>query len=303
MIDSSDAQLLLAALPVLSRRAPRPAGSNLSVTQPPPKNTDRHPDGVKTAAINYKELRDQHHLDRLEQLKAQPTSALNFDNLKPKPSNVDYRQLRSDQWSKRQLLLLNKTFLEAHPTKTFTAAQLRELLPNNWVLSRGNANFLPEVLKTPLQPNSPDFAIANLHFQAPIVAVERIENPYLWLMYQLKAQECKLLFGSDELYLFHGTSPNKIDLIARNNFDYRLAGTSTGHVHGKGVYFSNVSQVSKMYSRSGNCMLMARTQQGRVFPGNGELVIPPENYDTSGNGNILVKYYDHQFYPEFIVNY
>lgn len=300
MIDSSDAHLLLAALPVLSRRAPTPAGNNLQ--QQPLKTPATHPDGIKTA-INYRELRDQHHLDRIEQLKSQPTSRLNLDDFKQKPSNVDFRQLRNDEWSRRQLLLQNKTFLEAYPTKTFTPAQLRELLPVNWVMSTGHANFLPEVLKTPLQHYSPEFLTATQMFKAPIVSVERIENPYLWLMYQLKAQECRLLFRSIELYLFHGTSPIKIDLIARDNFDYRLAGTSTGHVHGKGVYFSNDSNVSKGYSRSGNCMIMARAQQGRVFPGRGDLVIPPENYDTSGSGHILVKYYDHQFYPELIINY
>jgi Poly(ADP-ribose) polymerase catalytic domain len=198
-----------------------------------------------------------------------------------------------------------KTFLEAYPTKTLTTSHLQAMLPTHWVMS--TTEFLTEVKRIFVPRDSLEFYHVAQKFQAPIIAVERIENPYLYLMYRLKAEDCKLLFNSTELNLFHGTSIMKIDSIIKNNFDYRLAGSCVGHVHGKGVYFSSNPFGCVRYSfwngKCERCMVMASVQQGKVFRGNEQLVIPPEDYDTSGNKHIFAKYYDHQFYPQYLIYY
>jgi hypothetical protein len=198
-----------------------------------------------------------------------------------------------------------KTFLEAYPTKTFSASQMQEMLPAHWVMS--TTEFLTEVKRIFVPPDSLEYYHVAQKFHAPIIAVERIENPYLYLMYRLKAEECRLMFNSKELHLFHGSSIMKIDSIIKNNFDYRLAGSCVGHAHGKGVYFSSNPFGCVRYSfwngKCERCMVMARVQQGKVFRGNAQLVIPPEEYDTSGNSHIFAKYYDHQFYPEYVIYY
>jgi len=296
MSEIFDSQILLTALPALSRRAL--IAANPVVAE---QNTKNAEGDINDGTINYKELREQHRQAKIESLKNLPTSNFNW-TLKQENLDTNYRELRVEEWKTKLILLQKKSFLEAHPTKTFSVHELKNLLPAEWELRRV-ANRFSEITKITVDAGSPEFNIARDLFRGTIKSLERIENPYLWLMYQLKSVECRQLFNSTEKRLFHGTNIANIEPISRNNFNYRLAGTAVGTVHGKGVYFSPDSSTSMQYSKNGNCMILARAQQGQICAGNNSTILPLPNHDTSGNGNILVKYYDNQFYPEYIVHY
>ena len=49
----------------------------------------------------------------------------------------------------------------------------------------------------------------------------------------------------NEKRLFHGTSPDSVKTICKENFDCRLSGSANGTLYGHGSYFAvNTSQVN-----------------------------------------------------------
>ena len=42
----------------------------------------------------------------------------------------------------------------------------------------------------------------------------------------------------NEKRLFHGTSPDSVEAICKENFDWRLSGTATVTLYGQGSYFA-----------------------------------------------------------------
>ncbi|CAB3376936.1 Hypothetical predicted protein [Cloeon dipterum] len=110
--------------------------------------------------------------------------------------------------------------------------------------------------------------------------------------------------GSHERVLFHGTSFNKIVSIATDNFNWRLAGSRVGHRHGLGVYFSTNPIFCLKFAWQDRCFLVARVQVGAITRGDANTRLPGPSADATGDGrNTVVKYHDHEFYPDFVVRY
>ena len=81
-----------------------------------------------------------------------------------------------------------------------------------------------------------------------VVKMVRIQNPHLWVAFLNKKNQLMTANPTiryKEKYLFHGTDRANIKPICQNNFDWRLAGTSTGNLYGLGAYF--FKQVGMLY--------------------------------------------------------
>ena len=104
---------------------------------------------------------------------------------------------------------------------------------------------------------------------ATVTRVERVENTRKWLNYCHKRAEMQGLSSGlnapppiqipnhetldaslNEVYLFHGTSPDTAALISQVGFDERVANTKG--LYGAGTYFAENSCKSMQYTRSPN---------------------------------------------------
>jgi len=157
--------------------------------------------------------------------------------------------------------------------------------------------------------------------QFKIVKIERVQNPYLLGCYQLKKNEMECLPGNyvTESSYFHGTQQSNVQSICENNFNWRLHGESTGNRYGKGVSFSPISYYASHYSdkyASVKVMFLVRVLISKCTTGNGNMTIPPlitnlynrnsiERYDTAQkeNGQVIVKFCDNEYYPEYLIHY
>ena len=121
----------------------------------------------------------------------------------------------------------------------------------------------------------------------------------------------------DERQLFHGTRPDYVDAICRQNFDFRLSGQTSGTRFGKGSYFALTAKYSDCYTDHNNrIMFMVKVLVGEYRQGHSSFVRPPskdatnkssELYDSCVddeiNPNIFVIFDLYQVYPEFVVKY
>ncbi|XP_018569585.1 poly [ADP-ribose] polymerase 12-like [Anoplophora glabripennis] len=138
-----------------------------------------------------------------------------------------------------------------------------------------------------------------------VCKIKRVENPYLFVQYNLK----KLKKQCSERQLFHGTTESSIKAICRENFNWRLAGTSVGHRFGRGVSFSPESNYSSYYPRNyflpRRIMFVADVLIKSTCIGDPSMTIPIESCDTSvkPDGKVVVKYEDNDFYPKYVIYY
>ncbi|KAL3267870.1 hypothetical protein HHI36_007011 [Cryptolaemus montrouzieri] len=137
------------------------------------------------------------------------------------------------------------------------------------------------------------FRQSNLH----IIKLEKVSVPYLERAFTLKKMK---KFNCNTRSLYHATRPENIDSILRNNFNWRLYGSSKGNKHGKGVSFSPRAGFSNMFCKSSvKCMIIADILYCDVHVGSSHHTLPLSGYDTtrSNNGNVYVKFEDNEFYP------
>lgn len=138
-----------------------------------------------------------------------------------------------------------------------------------------------------------------------ITQIDRIDNPYLYGAYLLKKQQLKRRNPGnwEELQLFHGTKKSNVVDICVFNFDWRLYGSSTGHKFGQGVSFSPSASYAVNYCNKGKkkVMLLCDVLVKDSCVGREDMDLPDDGYDTSesGNGQVVVKYEDHEFYPAY----
>jgi hypothetical protein len=138
--------------------------------------------------------------------------------------------------------------------------------------------------------------------------VVRVQNPYLWGCYLLKKAECieRSSHPVTEKVLFHVTAQSNIDSITKNNLDWRR---SVRKKYGCGVSFSPSATYANTWCNSGigskRALFVTRVLVGRSHGGDYSTELPKEGHDTTdGNHNqVYVKYYDHEFYPEYVVYY
>lgn len=138
-----------------------------------------------------------------------------------------------------------------------------------------------------------------------ITQIDRIDSPYLYGAYLLKKQQlrCRNPGNWQELQLFHGTKKGNVIDICIYNFDWRLYGSSTGHRFGKGVSFSPSASYAMNYCNTGKekVMLLCDVLVKESCIGYKDMALPYDGCDTSEsrNGQVIVKYDDHEFYPAY----
>ncbi|CAH3138366.1 unnamed protein product, partial [Pocillopora meandrina] len=125
----------------------------------------------------------------------------------------------------------------------------------------------------------------------------------------------------NEKRLFHGTSPDSVEAICKENFDWRLSGTATGTKYGQGSYFAVKASHSHNYAKEdankSRFMFVAKVLVGSYVKGNPNYRRPPHKQPLNEAG---ILYYDScvddalkptmfivfdidQFYPEYIIQY
>ncbi|XP_023020250.2 protein mono-ADP-ribosyltransferase PARP12-like [Leptinotarsa decemlineata] len=179
-------------------------------------------------------------------------------------------------------------------------------------------NFTKVFEKESLVPHMGEYYNVNIIFKHTMFngrnvnKIERIENPFLYAQYQLSMLKKKWRYGSvKELTLFHGTKSTYIDSICKNNFDWRKMGRHGFRYRkfGRRMSFSPSARYASDYPRrcheNPRIMFVVKVLEGSRCLGVPDLVIPPEPHDTSAksDGDVVVKYFDNEFYPEYIISY
>lgn len=125
---------------------------------------------------------------------------------------------------------------------------------------------------------------------------------------------------ANEMHLYHGTKPDLVDIIANDNFDFRIAGSRVGALYGDGSYFATTAKYSDLYASANSdgykIILVAKVLTGNFCLGQPGLKRPPEVdvndykkgcYDSTVNNilnpTIYCVFDKNQYYPEYIVEY
>ena len=120
--------------------------------------------------------------------------------------------------------------------------------------------------------------------------------------------------------LFHGTQEMYADAICRQNFDWRLSGTTVGTLYGKGSYFARDAVYSHNYTRADDhnqhYVFIAQVLVGTTTTGHSSYTRPPPKdqrsplgdlYDSCVNdmhdSQIFVIFKTMQVYPEYLIKY
>ncbi|XP_048753764.2 E3 ubiquitin-protein ligase MIB2-like [Ostrea edulis] len=160
--------------------------------------------------------------------------------------------------------------------------------------------------------------------QAKILQIERIQNMYNWECYYLKRIQMEQKYGgsgcSNERELFHGTLPNLVDVICKDNLDFRLAGERVGALFGKGTYFASDAKYSDLYAQvdkdRSKYMFLVKVLCGNCALGDPKYARPPpvdpknpisELYDCCvdnlDNPRVFCVFDKNQYYPQYLVKY
>ena len=123
----------------------------------------------------------------------------------------------------------------------------------------------------------------------------------------------------NEKRLFHGTSPETVEAICKQNFDWRLHGKNAT-VYGEGSYFALNASYSDAYAKedANSCrfMFVAKVLVGSYAKGHSSYRRPPQKdpsnpasdlydscVDDKSSPTIFVVFDTDQFYPEYIIKY
>lgn len=123
----------------------------------------------------------------------------------------------------------------------------------------------------------------------------------------------------NERRLFHGTNPEIVEAICKQNFDWRLHGKNAT-VYGQGSYFALNSSYSDAYAKEdlnlSKFMFVAKVLVGLYTTGDSSYRRPPQKdptnpasdlYDSCVDDRlfptIFVVFDTDQFYPEYIIKY
>ena len=122
-----------------------------------------------------------------------------------------------------------------------------------------------------------------------------------------------------EKRLFHGTSPETVDAICQQGFDWRMCGKH-GTAYGQGSYFASTAAYSNSYAKTSvTCvkqMFLARVLVGSYAVGSSSYKRPPpkdqaktggELYDScvdnTASPGLYVIFENGQSYPEILITY
>lgn len=221
---------------------------------------------------------------------------------------------------------INRVTAACKKEPVITQAGIR--MPIHWRISGTitEVDIVPLDVATPAQKL--EFDDVKKHFvsslpNADIVSVKRVQNALLWEHYSLKKREMEKKLGqgcANELHLYHGTNADLVDVIARDNFDFRIAGSNVGAIYGRGTYFASTAKYSDLYAspnKNGDkVMFVAKVLVGKFCQGRPEYTRPPQldvNDKRKGlfdsvvnqisNPTIYCVFDLNQYYPEYIVEY
>ena len=123
----------------------------------------------------------------------------------------------------------------------------------------------------------------------------------------------------NEMRLFHGTNPEVVEAICKQNFDWRVNGKN-GTAYGQGSYLAVNSSKSHCYATEDNkrskFMFVAKVLAGSYTEGKSSYQRPPlknpgnpasDLYDSCvdkvSDPSIFVIFQNDQLYPEYIIEY
>ncbi|XP_033104169.1 protein mono-ADP-ribosyltransferase PARP12-like [Anneissia japonica] len=195
--------------------------------------------------------------------------------------------------------------------------------PRTW--NRAKSHLLVEVSK---HSNSEEYRKIQKMFQATlpgvnITKIERVQNETWWDSFSRQKEVMMKKNPNkpvDERLLFHGTKPEIVQDICRDNFDFRLSGTRVGAIYGQGAYFASTSKYSDSYAEADRYsikkMFVARVLVGSYTTGTRDMRRPPYKnpsdktkgmydscVDNASNPSIFVLFDNHQVYPEYVITY
>ena len=147
---------------------------------------------------------------------------------------------------------------------------------------------------------------------------------FFTLSFSLKSRKKENMLASrkssaNEKQLFHGTNPEIVDAICKQNFDWRLHGKNAT-VYGQGSYFALNSSYSDAYAKEdlnfSKFMFVARVLVGSYAVGQSSYRRPPQKdpsnpasdlydscVDDRWSPTIFVVFDTDQCYPEYIIEY
>ena len=137
-------------------------------------------------------------------------------------------------------------------------------------------------------------------------------------MLAAKTGSHKRLFVNEKR-LFHGTSPESVEAICKQNFDWRLHGKNAT-MYGEGSYFALNASYSDAYAKedmnSSRFMFVAKVLVGSYTNGRSSYRRPPQKdpsnpasdlydscVDDKTDPTVFVVFDTDQFYPEYIIKY
>lgn len=161
-----------------------------------------------------------------------------------------------------------------------------------------------------IAPNTQEFDLVmekmtgNYHNR--IQGVFKVQNPFLFTKFRLKAHDYSKRGPYETKWLFHDTARENCESIAMYNFDWRYG---ERFKFGPGVYFSISPYLANKHSSKQNrllrTMFLAEVLIQNVQVTDGDLFLPDFGYDTvlCHKNETFVKYFDCEYYPQYFVDY
>jgi serine/threonine protein kinase len=175
-------------------------------------------------------------------------------------------------------------------------AHMDDPLPSNWTPGR-------QTLRVALDPLQAEYLEVAAIFQASldpafpvaIQCVERVQNPSLWALYQVKKRDMEMRGapGHGERWLYHGTDEATVPKIVSTAFNRSYCGKNAT-LYGEGVYFARDAGYSarETYSepnaRGEKHVFFCRVLVGAYTLGDGRMRVPPARADRDGTYDTTV---------------
>ncbi|XP_044756038.1 uncharacterized protein LOC123314765 isoform X2 [Coccinella septempunctata] len=182
--------------------------------------------------------------------------------------------------------------------------EILRYLPENWSPMDSLREY--EMIEIPV--SSREYQYVSLEFQAQfgIGPLYRIQNPQLFTKFNLKKAEYATRGYHTTLTLFHDTVQSNVESIVTYNIDWRYGERQR---YGPGVYFSTSSFRAQRRSNiklgPHRAMFLFDVLVGNVQTARNGEYLPDIGFDTviSPDGETYVKYFDHEYYPSYVLYY
>ncbi|XP_030757005.1 protein mono-ADP-ribosyltransferase PARP11-like [Sitophilus oryzae] len=228
-----------------------------------------------------------------------PVAATNTRKNKPNENVIRYQG--------SQKTAQNQNAIKASLSKKTYPEYTKLVVKQNLLGLYKNTNINNFVKRMQLSKYSTEFNDIRANFppSLTILQIQKVVNPFTRKSFELTRQ---LKYGNIEpLQLYHGTKMKNLSSICRNNFDWRLSGSETGHRIGHGVNFTSKAKFAVNFCDKSfeKVMILAEVLVRREILGNQDLSVPPDGFDTAvrvkPKHKCYVKFNDSEFYPAYII--